>query len=48
MSRNADPRSERLFGARRLGGVQKFAETVTRTSENPSAVAIATVTKPTP
>ena len=44
MSSNDIPRFERLFGSRLLGGFQKFAKTVTRTSGHPIAFAIATAT----
>src|ERR1039457_3132158 len=41
MKNNGRPKLERLVGARLLGGFQKFARTVVRTSGHPMAFAIA-------
>ena len=41
MKTNREPKLERLVGARLLGGFQKFARTVVRTSGHPMAFAIA-------
>ena len=41
MKTNRGPKLERLVGARLLGGFQKFARTVVRTSGHPMAFAIA-------
>ena len=41
MKNNGHPKLERLVGARLLGGFQKFARTVVRTSGHPLAFAIA-------
>jgi low affinity Fe/Cu permease len=41
MKNNGKPKLERLLGARLLGGFQKFARTVVRTSGHPIAFAIA-------
>ena len=41
MKNNGIPKLERLVGARLLGGFQKFARTVVRTSGHPMAFAIA-------
>ena len=41
MKNNGRPKLERLVGARLLGGFQKFARSVVRTSGNPMAFALA-------
>ena len=41
MKNNGKPKLERLLGARLLGGFQKFARTVVRTSGHPMAFALA-------
>jgi len=41
MKNNGKPKLERLVGARLLGGFQKFARTVVRTSGHPMAFALA-------
>jgi low affinity Fe/Cu permease len=43
MNNNGRPKLERLMGARLLGGFQKFARTVVRTSGHPMAFGLAIV-----